>query len=486
MNDKELGLDVFEMADDEEIKRIAADCPASPEEKERMFKLSQKIYNERTNESNEAHAVEVSGVEQYKKPIRHKIVSLAAALALVAGLGAGGYMLARNKGADNHFASGENSQVQETAESNYPFGEIDRVRMLCPAIAPAVVELTPEKVSELTSWLDKLSWEEPENAEMPDGEYIMLYIYNNGDPYMLSVSLMDNSIRYYKSSNDEPKVYTGSEVISRFLNTIELEPDIYLYDIADISEDDTVSAVWKYVHVGSKDGFSVPDLYYKKADLAKQELRELGFEYKVVKIESTEVQPDYVVKTEPEAGTELRKGSTVTLYVSMGAGEKITVDDYIGKTINDAVIEAGYRNLKVVTENVASDEKEGTVVGQEPEAGTDLQVGSEIKLYVSASTGSVNVSYVLPEKNGRYAIDIMYTDENGKTRVATSGALVLPDVGLRDVKVEGTGSGIQARAVITNLANDKKAYFGEYILNFDNGTYAIVSEDLEGAMETIE
>ena len=57
------------------------------------------------------------GVEQYKKPIWHKIVSAAAALALVAGLGAGGYMLARNKGADNHFAGGENSQVQEAAET---------------------------------------------------------------------------------------------------------------------------------------------------------------------------------------------------------------------------------------------------------------------------------------------------------------------------------------------------------------------------------
>lgn len=487
MNDKELGLDVFEMADDEEIKRIAADCPASPEEKERMFKLSQKIYNERTNESNEAHADEVSGVEQYKKPIWHKIVSAAAALALVAGLGTGGYLLARRSGGNSQFAGGDITLSDaESKVSNYPFGEIDRVRMLCPAIAPAVVELTPEKVSELTSWLDKLSWEEPENAEMPDGEYIMLYIYNNGDPYMLSVSLMDNSIRYYKSSNEEPKVYSGSEVISRFLNTIELEPDIYLYDIADISEDDTVSAVWKYVHMGSKDGFSVPDLYYKKADLAKQELRELGFEYKVVKIESTEVQPDYVVKTEPKAGTELRKGNTVTLYVSMGTGEKIKVDDYIGKTINDAVIEAGYRNLKVVTSNVVSDEKEGTVVGQEPRAGTELQAGSEIKFFVSASSASINMSFELPEKNGRYTIDIIYTDENERTRAATSGILVLPDVGLCDVGVEGSGSGIKGTAVITNLDNDKKAVFGEYILNFDNGTYAIESEDLEGAIETIE
>ena len=204
-------------------------------------------------------------------------------------------------------------------------------------------------------------------------------------------------------------------------------------------------------------------------------------------MKSIEVPPNYVIKTEPEAGTELRKGNMVTLYVSMGAeDEKITIDDFTGKTIDEATVIAGYLGFNVVTSNVISDEKEGTIVGQDPAAGTDLQVGSEIKFYVSASTGTVNVSYVLPEKNGRYSIDIIYTDETRKTRVATSGALVLPDVGLCDVKVEGSGSGIQARAVITNLDNDKKAYFGEYLLNFDNGTYAIVSADLEGAMETIE
>lgn len=492
MNDKELGLDVFEMADDEEIKRIAADCPASPEEKERMFKLSQKIYNERTNESNEAHADEVSGVEQYKKPIWHKIVSAAAALALVAGLGAGGYMLARNKGADNHFASGENSQVQEAAESNYPFGEIDRVRMLCPAIAPAVVELTPEKVLELTSWLDKLSWEEPENAEMPDGEYIMLYIYNNGDPYMLSVSLMDNSIRYYKSSNDEPKVYSGSEVISRFLNTIELEPDIYLYDIADISEDDTVSAVWKYVHMGSKDGFSVPDLYYKKADLAKQELRERGYEYEVKKEKNDEVQPNYVIRTEPKAGTKLKQGDTVTLYVSMGSeGENVTVDDYIGKMAEDASIMAGYKNFKVSTYEIPSDEPQGTVVEQYPAAGTEAVSGGNVTLFTSKggyTAGEITYKFIVPDDiNGRYAVDFIWTDGDGITKVESSGIFVLPEYGnVVLTEISGKGNGCEATAYFTNLNNDKKAELGHYIFDFDKGNYIIEDEDIAGAFEAIK
>ena len=492
MNDKELGLDVFEMADDEEIKRIAADCPASPEEKERMFKLSQKIYNERTNESNEAHADEVSGVEQYKKPIWHKIVSAAAALALVAGLGAGGYMLARNKGADNHFASGENSQVQEAVESNYPFGEIDRVRMTCPAIAPAVVELTPEKVLELTSWLDKLSWEEPENAEMPDGEYIMLYIYNNGDPYMLSVSLMDNSIRYYKSSNDEPKVYSGSEVISRFLNTIELEPDIYLYDIADISEDDTVSAVWKYVHMGSKDGFSVPELMGKNIELAKQELRERGYEYEVKKEKNDEVQPNYVIRTEPEAGTELRKGDTVTLYVSMGSeGENVTVDDYIGKMAEDASIMAGYKNFKVFTYEIPSNEPQGTVVEQYPAAGTEAVSGGNVTLFTSKggyTAGEITYKFIVPDDiNGRYAVDFIWTDGDGITKVESSGNFVLPEYGnVVLTEISGKGNGCEATAYLTNLNNDKKAELGHYIFDFDKGDYTVIDEDIEGAYEAIK
>ncbi len=494
MNDKELGLDVFEMADNEEIKRIAADCPASPEEKERMFKLSQKIYNERTNESNEAHADEVSGVEQYKKPIWHKIVSAAAALALVAGLGAGGYMLARNKGADNHFAGGENSQVQEAAESNYPFGEIDRVRMLCPAIAPAAIELEPEQVAELTSMLNELTWEEINDKEPAEGENSLLHIYNNNDPYLLIVNMLDGSIMYCKDADGktETKLYSGSEKIIQFLNSIELDPEKFLNAIGDLSAKNNSSDIWKYVHVGNKEAFSVPELMGKNIELAKQELRERGYEYEVKKEKNDEVQSNYVIRTEPEAGTELRKGDTVTLYVSMGSeGENVTVDDYIGKMAEDASIMAGYKNFKVFTYEIPSNEPQGTVVEQYPAAGTEAVSGGNVTLFTSKggyTAGEITYRFIVPDDiNGRYAVDFIWTDGDGITKVESSGNFVLPEYGnVVLTEISGKGNGCEATAYLTNLENNKKAELGHYILDFDKGDYTVIDEDIEGAFEAIK
>ncbi len=498
MNDKELGLDILENADDEEIRRIAADCPVSSEEMERMFKLSRKIYNERTNESNEAHAVEVSGVEQYKKPIWHKIVSAAAALALVAGLGAGGYMLARNKGADNHFAGGENSQVQEAAESNYPFGSLEneRVRMTCSAIAPAVIELEPEQVSELASLLNKLQWKEIKDKEPAEGEFSLLYIYNNNDPYLLMVSMMDSSIMHCKLTDGEieSRLYSGSDELARFLNTIELEPEKLLYDIDDFSED-TIREVWTYEHRDisvDAEGIELPDFTAMNVGLAKEQLKIRGLNYQVMKVENTEVKPNYVIRTEPEAGEKLKQGDTVILYVSMGSdGTAVEMPDFTGMTVDDAAIRSGYLGLKVITEYVPSSEHIDTVVRQSPEAGTEVASGENITLYISMgefTDGAVTHKVTVPDDiNGRYAVDFIWTDGDGITKVESSGNYVLPEYGnVVLTEISGKGNGCEATAYLTNLENNKKAELGHYILDFDKGDYTVIDEDIEGAFEAIK
>ena len=496
MNDKELGLDVFEMADDEEIKRIAADCPASPEEKERMFKLSQKIYNERTNESNEAHADEVSGVEQYKKPIWHKIVSAAAALALVAGLGTGGYLLARRSGGNSQFAGGDITLSDaESKVSNYPFGEIDRVRMLCPAIAPAAIELESEDLNELVTMLYDLPWEELSDKQTAEGENSLLHIYNNNDPYLLIVNMLDGSIMYCKDADGktETKLYSGSEKIIQFLNSIELDPEKFLNAIGDLSAKNNSSDIWKYVHVGNKEAFSVPDLYNKNIELAKQELRERGYEYEVKKEKNDEVQPNYVIRTEPEAGTELRKGDTVTLYVSLGADATgtVTVDDYVGKAADDAAIMAGYKNFKVSTYEIPSNEPQGAVVEQYPKAGDKAAAGGIVTLFTSKggyTAGEITYRFIVPDDiNGRYAVDFIWTDGDGITKVESSGNFVLPEYGnVVLTEISGKGNGCEATAYLTNLENNKKAELGHYILDFDKGDYTVIDEDIEGAFEAIK
>ena len=117
MKDNGFDLEILENADDADIRRIADSCPASESDKERMFAMSRKIYNERTKESNETPVIEVSGVEIYKKPFWHKFVSAAAVLAVIAGGTAGGWaLLNKNKTLDASVT--DNSSFTSVTENN--------------------------------------------------------------------------------------------------------------------------------------------------------------------------------------------------------------------------------------------------------------------------------------------------------------------------------------------------------------------------------
>ena len=77
------------------------------------------------------------------------------------------------------------------------------------------------------------------------------------------------------------------------------------------------------------------------------------------------------------------KGTSVKLYVSKESKESVTVDNYIGMTVEDASVLASYYSLRVNTQSVDSSEKEGTVIDQEPKVKEEIEPGSTITLYVS-------------------------------------------------------------------------------------------------------
>ena len=128
----------------------------------------------------------------------------------------------------------------------------------------------------------------------------------------------------------------------------------------------------------------IPNTEFMQKDLAADILKERGLNVELANQESNDIQPGYVIKSEPSTGEKVSKGSTVRLYVSMGANSQtIITEDYKGMNADDAVILAGYRSLKVRTEEINSSEKAGIVVGQEPQPGEETETGSEIILYVS-------------------------------------------------------------------------------------------------------
>jgi serine/threonine-protein kinase len=103
---------------------------------------------------------------------------------------------------------------------------------------------------------------------------------------------------------------------------------------------------------------------------------------------SADVPKNQVVSQVPEAGTEVRAGSQVTLTVSAGA-ETPTVPDVTGDTETAATKALNNAGFEVKVEHAASDSvPAGSVIGQQPTAGVKAAEGSTVTITVSTGPGA--------------------------------------------------------------------------------------------------
>ncbi|SEH79031.1 PASTA domain-containing protein [Ruminococcus flavefaciens] len=353
MNDKEFDLTMLENADNETIKQIAENCPASDEEMERMFAMSRKIYNERTRESNNKDNIEVSGVEQYRKPVWQKFTAVAAALVLTGGVVAGGMYFMKNK---NNFntndpvpvvtdpATSPSTQPASPVEEGCPFGDIsnDKVRVTYAAISPGVVDVKQDFVKQLAENFNKGKWTELSDAPQFMGEYSTIFIYNNGNPYQVDCCLYntENDKGAYIKFNDgkDLKYYKGDEFV------VKAVQGLYSYDF-DMNEvikldesdyDDLIHKVWADQKTqANTEEVTLPDVKNMKDELAKAHLKDMGLNVEIVKSADITVNPGYVIKSEPDAGTKLAAGSTVKIYVSTDdTSEAANTDNNTASAVN--------------------------------------------------------------------------------------------------------------------------------------------------------
>ncbi|MBD5159365.1 MAG: PASTA domain-containing protein, partial [Ruminococcus sp.] len=230
----------------------------------------------------------------------------------------------------------------------------------------------------------------------------------------------------------------------------------------------------------------VPNVANMNSELARDQLKQRGLECEIKNSASTEIQKGYVINTEPEAGTEVHKGATIVLYVSMGidAGQ-VSVDDYVGQIADDAVTLAEYAGLKPVTELKASYEPEGKVIEQSIGKGAKVDEGTEIILYVSngvAPDGEIPFTVPFPEKaNGRFVIDFVITNEDGTTSTDSTNTLLVPEMNQVSQPVKGSGENVSVVVVLTNMNTGVRAQIGSYFFNFATGQVTVQSEDINAA-----
>lgn len=165
---------------------------------------------------------------------------------------------------------------------------------------------------------------------------------------------------------------------------------------------------------------TVPDLTnYVQAD-AEQQLKSLGVSVLVTQAVDTSVASGAVIRTDPAAGTQVESGSTVVIYVSRPQVATTTkVPSLSGMSVDDArtLLVQNHLGLGSQSEEY-SDQPAGTVLSQNPAAGTTAKLNSRVNVVVSAGAAPVQE----PEQPGGDGTTSGTTGEGSTGGESTGGS----------------------------------------------------------------
>ena len=133
---------------------------------------------------------------------------------------------------------------------------------------------------------------------------------------------------------------------------------------------------------------TVPDLIGEQLNQALSDLQGVDLGSQVAQVFSEEPS-GVVVRQEPVPGTKLKPGGSVSLAVSKGP-KPVPVPDVVGQQVSEATAALRKLGFEVNIVPVPSDEPGGTVVAQNPTAGTLPEPGTKVRLNVAQerSTGA--------------------------------------------------------------------------------------------------
>ena len=138
--------------------------------------------------------------------------------------------------------------------------------------------------------------------------------------------------------------------------------------------------------LGAFGGEEIETPVFKNMTLEQAEKAAAEYDLKIREgdmVISEDVEKGLIVSQDPEPGTMIKTGSTVTVNISNGLGDG-DVPDLKGMMQEDLseYLEAAGFTLGNVTEK-ASEEEKGTVIDQDPEPGSTAEKGSAIDVVVS-------------------------------------------------------------------------------------------------------
>ena len=139
--------------------------------------------------------------------------------------------------------------------------------------------------------------------------------------------------------------------------------------------------------ITSKPNIKIPDVSGLTIIKAEEKLEKLGLEVatNVEQVVSEKIKKGRVVKTSPSKGRTVKKGTTITLYESIG-NVALTLDDYTGENYLSVQSKLETAGVNVIIEKVevdnASNYKDSQILKQSPAEGAKVKKGESVTLYI--------------------------------------------------------------------------------------------------------
>ena len=127
----------------------------------------------------------------------------------------------------------------------------------------------------------------------------------------------------------------------------------------------------------------VPDVTGQTLAVAKQKLEDKKLRVDIAEMYDSNIPAGQVVKQDPEGGSKVKEERLVTIYVSKG-GEEVSMPELKGmqKSAAESKLTGAGLKLGVVTEEFSS-QPAGSVIGQDPRAGSKISKGQVVDLVIS-------------------------------------------------------------------------------------------------------
>ncbi|MDX6616226.1 MAG: eukaryotic-like serine/threonine-protein kinase [Solirubrobacterales bacterium] len=162
------------------------------------------------------------------------------------------------------------------------------------------------------------------------------------------------------------------------------------------------------------DKADVPSVTGQSLASATAVLKAHGFDVNTTLVPNLAAR-DTVLEQDPTAGSNVDKGSTITLSVSTGPGT-VEIPDVQGLTPKDAKKKLEDAGFQVTSrEGFSADVAKGLVFGTEPAVGTGVQTGQTVTLLISKGANTVTVPGV-----------IGLTQEAATARIQQAGLTAIP------------------------------------------------------------